>query len=943
MSNRVSSIPVADTPAVAADVVLRAMLELARELEALHRSGRLQRDLGLQAISIDWNAPRVSIHSQATSETVSFGGLLADPERCPPEMRRSHAFEIPAEIEAAQRVLASHGIVSVPQRIDLYQFGTLLCRLITGRSVQSYLSSPGVLVRVPAGARRVIDGCLGYDESLCLESTSQLIELINESLGAAADGPAPAAASARLTDTNLNASAETRPQLRRPPFERLGHFDIQEEIGHGGMGTVYRAFDRSLDRVVAIKVLSRRLASDPTFVKRFQAEASAAARLAHPNVVPIYFIGEDAGRHFYAMQFIQGESLADRLCRHPTIAVAEVLVILQQVLQGLAAAHRIGLVHRDIKPGNILIDRENGLAMLTDFGLARSTSNSLDQADHRTVMGTAEYMSPEQAQGEPTDPRSDLYSVGVLLYQLLSGQMPFEADTPSSHLIHHVCTEPRPLRELVPDVDPQLEAIVTRLLRKLPEERHASVEKLLIDLDAATDSVFTNSPDATPPIANLRAARSSRIRRLNSDVPRPPHELECTAPRPVPNQPATAQFTSSTATDSTIRRSRAIVLATALGIVALLAIAVARFQPNAVATPLQVHQDAVTALAFSPDGNWLLSGGGASSSLKTAGDTSLRLWNAHTGQLVKQSARLPVRPRQVVFLNDSRRVLAIASAREDAGALIVWDSHRGTLGPIEFSEPFSMHFDAAPLWSPEGDQGVLVVGRGGVQRVDIVGAVARTSQVHSPADGATVRAIAVSQTTTGRQSFIAIDGPDNRTSVVSFDATSGGELARLNCGSGVITSLAISHNAQILVTRMTEILQRRKQSSDQHASIREPQSDDSGTKATPTAFDFVRVYDWPPKSADATERLRFGPYTPGSRAMAISSDGYRALTIAEPSIGPRSHLPQDAVCLDLTTGQEICRLQVSSEPLTAVALAPSGTRAALADASGNVVFCDLPK
>ncbi|MFM9960817.1 MAG: WD40 repeat domain-containing serine/threonine protein kinase [Planctomycetaceae bacterium] len=913
------------TDPVAAETVLRAMLVLANELHELHRTGQIHRDVSLTNVAFDWAIPRAWLTAAVNPEPISFGGLLADHERCPPEMRRSHPSLIPPSIDDARRVLAAHGILTEPERIDLYQFGTLLCRQITGRSIQAYLSSPGVVFRIPAGVRRIIDGCIGYDELHCVESASQLIELMNDVLGAAAISSDRGQGRA---DTNFATRAETRTHTRRPPFERLGHFEIQEEIGHGGMGTVYRAFDRSLDRAVAVKVLSRRLASDPTFVKRFQAEAAAAARLAHPNVVPIFFIGEDAGRHFYAMRFINGESLADRLHREPSISASEVLAILQQVLLGLAAAHRMGLVHRDIKPGNILIDRENGLAMLTDFGLARSISTPHEQSETHVVMGTAEYMSPEQAQGEPVDPRSDLYSVGVLLYQLLSGDMPFDADTPSGHLIHHVCTEPRPLHDVVPDVDPQLEAVVMRLLRKRPDERYPSVEELLIDLDVVMDSDFASSADSSRPLVNLRPARSSRVRRRNSDEIRlAGASAETAEPVGSHNRSASDAATTVSSQPAPSRSRRAVALAMAgMLVVVFLSLMNARSPRQAAATTLQVHQDAVSALAFSPDGNWLLSGGGDSSSLKSAGDTSLRLWNARTGQLVTQSDRLPVRPRQLLFLNDSRRAVVLASAREETGTMVVWDTHNGVLGPIDFSEPFAMHFDAALVRSASRDPSLIAAGRNGLTRVSVEGVAAHPLPVKTSLGATPIRAFAVCHTSSGPQTFVALEASLEMSEVVSLESDTGRELVRLRSGPGVITALAVSNDGRWLVTRTTEKVPH--PNAGRSNPITEPQA----------AFDFVRVWDW----SKQAEQFRFGPYAPGLRALAMTSDGHRALTIAEPSIGPRSEQPQEAVWLDLTTGQEICRFRTNSKTLTAVALSPSATRAALADADGQVVFCDLP-
>ena len=187
------------------------MQELARELATLHRSGRIHRDISSNTVAFEWSPPCASLIADVREEAISFGGLVPDPERCPPELRRSQACDIPPSIDEARRVLIAHGILMVPERIDLYQFGTLLCRQITGRSLQAYLSSPGVLFRVPAAARRVIDGCIGYDELHCLESANQLLDLLDESLGPAANNLAGNdEAGERQSDTRADALAETR-------------------------------------------------------------------------------------------------------------------------------------------------------------------------------------------------------------------------------------------------------------------------------------------------------------------------------------------------------------------------------------------------------------------------------------------------------------------------------------------------------------------------------------------------------------------------------------------------------------------------------------------------------------------------------------------------------------------------------------------------------------
>jgi len=269
------------------------------------------------------------------------------------------------------------------------------------------------------------------------------------------------------------------------PFTRLGHYEIVSRIGRGGMGDVYLGYERSLDRKVAIKVLPAELARDGDFVRRFKSEASAAAKLIHPHVVRIYVIGEEAGYHFFAMQYVEGESLAGLLGRKGKLSVDETLRVAEQLLSGLSAAHRQGLVHRDIKPGNILLDREQGRALLGDFGLVKLLdATPAGKTATGVIMGTLDYIPPEQARGQPIDARSDLYSLGVLLFQMLSGRLPFQADTPAALLFQHVYEAPPPLESLEPGIPLPLTAIVGKLLSKSVTDRHASADEVLADLRA---------------------------------------------------------------------------------------------------------------------------------------------------------------------------------------------------------------------------------------------------------------------------------------------------------------------------------------------------------------------------------------------------------------------------------------------------------------------------
>ncbi|MCH7987911.1 MAG: SUMF1/EgtB/PvdO family nonheme iron enzyme, partial [Planctomycetes bacterium] len=268
------------------------------------------------------------------------------------------------------------------------------------------------------------------------------------------------------------------------PFNRLGHYEIVGRIGHGGMGDVYKGYEKDLDRTVAIKELPADFARQDEFVKRFYAEATAAAKLSHPNVIEIYYIGNDQGHHFFAMQYVEGESLSDVLRRRKRLDVEETLTVIGQALSGLNAAHKAGLVHRDIKPGNLLIDRKNNRVLLADFGLVKSLQAISHMTATGVIMGTVDYISPEQGRGLDVDTRSDLYSIGVLMYQMLSGRMPFEADSPTAMIFQHVYETAEPLNRITDNVPMPLVAIVEKLMAKSPDNRYQKAEEVLDDLRA---------------------------------------------------------------------------------------------------------------------------------------------------------------------------------------------------------------------------------------------------------------------------------------------------------------------------------------------------------------------------------------------------------------------------------------------------------------------------
>lgn len=848
----------------------RAVLTAARAVWVWHEGDRQHRAIRLEALhwARDAEAPDLS---EPSPDPIEFGGPVIDPDQCPPELRNSKSILIPVSLDATREVLSAHNLFFPPERIDVYQLGTLLCRLVTGQSIRSYLSSPATMSRVPRPIRNVIDRCIGYDESTRIESVAVLVEVLVETIeerGLTSETPA-----AKPRDTEVVTHSETRIRRRRAPaFQQLGHFEVFEEIGHGGMGVVYRGLDRSLDRTVALKVLHPRFSNDPTFVKRFKAEAAAAAKLSHPHLVPIFFIGEDAGRHFYAMQFVDGESLAERLHRVGRLPRDEVLAIMQQVLLGLAAAHRQGFVHRDIKPGNILLDRQNGSALLTDFGLARGPVPD-EPSDPNLVMGTAEYMSPEQAQGETVDVRSDLYSVGILLYQLLSGRTPFDANTPSRQLIHHVCEQPQPLAQVAPDVEPQLVRIVEKLLRKRPQDRFQTVEELLVELQQLPGQASVAMP-GFPPSRVLEPARVPPTRQTNRHV-------------------------------------IAIVSVLLLGVV--LWAARPQQKVSGFSVSLTPHADPVWSLAFSADGKVVVSGGGRSSSLKDAGDTSLRLWDAATGRMLRQSERLPIGPERLVVTGDAQRVVALGAAREDTSTIVVWDLESGRQEAPTFDDPFAFHFDAARL-NPHtliaaGNRGLVELSLSQNADQSIRKRILRSWPCP-------IRAICVSGEP-GDPVVFASSEPAEEPVVVQFSGRSLRERSRMHGFGGPVIALEATPDGRTLVTRSTE------------------------TKDSASIGDWVQAWDVPSRKLLWTR----GPFAPASRALGLSRDGQRLITIAESvtlggdTVDPS---PQSAAVLEVATGREVCRVQTGNSHLHAAAISPDGTLAVLGDATGRVVFCRLP-
>lgn len=287
-------------------------------------------------------------------------------------------------------------------------------------------------------------------------------------------------------------------------------YELQELIGGGGMADVYRAKDRLLDRAVAVKILHQQYANDAEFVARFRQEATGAAKLAHPNIVNIYDVGEDQGSQYIVMEYVPGPTLKEVIQKRGRLQPMEAIRIAGEIASALESAHRNNLVHCDIKPHNILV-MSDGRVKVTDFGIARAvTSSTMTYSGN--VIGSVHYFSPEQAKGTVITTKSDVYSLGVVMYEMLTGRLPFNGETTVSIALKHLQEEPVALRQLVPSIPPVLEAIVQKAMSKNPLERPSSTElyadlnqakSMLADRGGMEENAGVNDPFATRMIPRI--------------------------------------------------------------------------------------------------------------------------------------------------------------------------------------------------------------------------------------------------------------------------------------------------------------------------------------------------------------------------------------------------------------------------------------------------------
>ena len=343
-------------------------------------------------------------------------------------------------------------------------------------------------------------------------------------------------------------------------------YEISGPLGGGDMGTVYLARDGVLDRDVALKVLREQYAGSEEFVDRFEREAKAAASLNHPHIVSVYDRGRtEDGTYYIAMEHVPGGTLKDRVLRDGPLGPVEAVRVGAQVAGALGVAHAGGIVHRDVKPQNVLLTTD-GDAKVADFGIARAASEA-SLSSGGLVLGTAKYMFPEQAMGDPTGPESDLYSLGVVLYEMLTGEVPFEADSAVGVAMKHVTEPPRPLREVNPAVLQALDAVVMRLLQKKPGDRYPGAAELIAELERTSEGL---SPAFAAPLAadpSVPLATQEEAPGTGAERPADP------APVAVPRSPSGAREGSRRAPRTRRRGTLLVAAATLLALIGLAAMA----------------------------------------------------------------------------------------------------------------------------------------------------------------------------------------------------------------------------------------------------------------------------------------------------------------------------------------------------------------------------------
>jgi serine/threonine protein kinase len=359
------------------------------------------------------------------------------------------------------------------------------------------------------------------------------------------------------------------------PTDVARRYHIERRLGAGGMSTVFMATDTVLERPVAVKLLAEHLAEDEAFVARFRHEALSAARLQHPNIVQVFDSGQDpdSGRHYIVMEYVDGPSCADLLREHKRLEIEETVQIVRDACHGLDYAHRAGVVHRDVKPGNLLIAEEMRITKLADFGIAKAAEQTrITQVG--AVLGTAAYLSPEQARGDESGPHSDIYSLGVCAYQFLTGRLPYEYSSLTELALKQQQEVAQPIAEFRPDVPAELDEAIRLCLERDPGSRYRSALEMAKALEAGMHGEAT---DATRRLstADTDATRAMDATSATQAMPRTAYAPAAAAPAPAHAADTSAAQSRREAARSARRRRMASFFALLLVIAAIAAVGLA--------------------------------------------------------------------------------------------------------------------------------------------------------------------------------------------------------------------------------------------------------------------------------------------------------------------------------------------------------------------------------
>jgi serine/threonine protein kinase len=410
---------------------------------------------------------------------------ISDGSRPPAELPRAGRLLIGSSSERADFVIDRPGVASVHCAIGRTKGGGWALKDMGSPEGTRVNGAPVDSARLSAGDRITIGSC----ELKVVDPRA--------ALSTPTAAPAPAALAPATPVSNPSPTLTTT-ATRSAPLPTITGYTVERILGRGGMGDVYLALQARLDRRVALKVLAKKLEADVEFVRRFQAEARAAAALNHPNVVTVYDVGEDRGTHYLSMEYMDRGNLEQRLAERGKLPWREVLDILRDAASGLVYAEARGIVHRDLKPAN-LMQNHVGATKIADLGLATHVESEEATAVDKKIFGTPHFMSPEQARGEKVDSRSDLYSLGATAYRLLSGHTAFEGTNAREILRAHQRDTPRPLRSLAPDVPEDLERLVARLMQKEPAQRFASAAELVREFDRIRAQTGSVPASVAPP------------------------------------------------------------------------------------------------------------------------------------------------------------------------------------------------------------------------------------------------------------------------------------------------------------------------------------------------------------------------------------------------------------------------------------------------------------